>query len=516
MFCIYCGSKLEPGFRFCMNCGKPVEIPAQPVVPAAPQQPVIPEAQELPEPPVTQIPEEAIPVVIPEILPETPVEQEEAFEAEEELSVEDIPVILPEEEAFVEEAAIEEPAAEPVAAAPVFAPQQPYQQPQYQQGYQQPQYQQPYQQPQYQQPQYQQGYQQPQYQQGYQQPQYQQPYQQPQYQQPAEPARAAKEKKAKTKPIKKEKKTAPNRGYGKRRGFFLGLLAWLLCIAIFLLSVPPTALISLRLTTSESGIQRILDSIKLDEVDAATFVVNVEPGEMTALEYFAHEASYRGWDVSADEMEEFIDDSGIKTFIAEQLGGIFADLYSGEDNYELSERDVSKLFKDNADLIEDITGQRLSNSDCNEMAAWLVEDMDMESVSVKVLEEELGEAYKILRFCLSWQMVAIFAAVIFLLALLLWLVNRRSLIRTARDLSIVYLVLGGLLVLACLVPQLLPQVWKDIPTEVGLALSLSAPVLKAQLCVALGVVALGLSQLLLYIVAKVYYRCKYAKPASGE
>lgn len=481
MFCIHCGSKLEPGFRFCMNCGSPVEAPAQPVAPVQPQQPVIPAVEEQAAP-VWEEAAAAVPVIPPEI----PVEEEEAVEAAAETVVEEIPAQEPVLEAPVEEI----PAQEPAPATPVFVPQQ-------------PQYEQPYQQPQYQQP--------------YQQPQYQQPYQQPQYQPPYQPAEEApKDKKAKTKPIKKEKKQAPNRGYGKRRGFFLGLLAWILCIAIFFVSMVPVALVSLRLMTTQRGIEEIIDNMDLEEMDAASFVTNVEPGEMTAMEYFAYEANYRGWNVSAEELEELIEGSGIKTFLAEQVSGILDDVYSGEANYELSVRDVSKLLKDNVDLIEDITGERLTNSQCNEMAALMVEDMDLESLNIEALEEELGDAYKIVRFCLSWWMVAILAGVVFLLALLLWLVNRRSLIRTARDLSIVYLVLGGLLVLICLLPQVLPTVWKDMPPELSLGLTLAEPVLEVELYVSLGVVALGLSQLLLYIISKVYYRCKYAKRASGE
>ena len=482
MFCIHCGSKLEPGFRFCMNCGSPVEAPAQPVAPVQPQQPVIPAVEEQAAP----VWEEAA-AAVPVILPEIPVKEEEAAEAVAEAVVEEIPTQEPAMEASVEEILIQEPVAEavveevpaqePVVAAPVFVPQQ------------------------------------PQYEQPYQQPQYQPAYQQPVYQ-PAE--EAPKGKKAKTKPIKKEKKQAPNRGYGKRRGFFLGLLAWILCIAIFFVSMVPIALVSLRLMTTQRGIEEIVDNMDLEEMDAASFVTNVEPGEMTAIEYFAYEANYRGWNVSAEELKELIEGSGIETFFAEQLSGILDDVYSGESNYELSVRDVSKLLKDNADLIEDITGERLTNSQCNEMAALLVEDIDLESVNVEALEEELGDAYKIVRFCLSWWMVAILAGVVFLLALLLWLVNRRSLIRTARDLSIVYLVLGGLLVLICLLPQVLPTVWKDMPPELSLALTLAEPVLEVELYVSLGVVALGVSQLLLYIISKVYYRCKYAKRASGE
>ena len=513
MFCIHCGSKLEPGFRFCMTCGRPVETPAQPVVPAQPQQPVIPVVEEQ----AAQIWEDVTPGV-PETIPEVPAEEDVAVEpavegipAQEPVAepvVEEIPAQEPVTEPVVEEIPVQEPAQEPaqeepVEAAHVYIPQQPqYQQPVYQQPvYQQPQYQQPvYQQPQYQQPQYQQ-------------PQYQQPV----YQQPYQPAADAPEgKKAKTKPIKKEKKQAPNRGYGKRRGFFLGLLAWILCIAIFFVSMVPIALVSLRFMTSQQGIEEIVDNMDLEEMDAASFVTNVEPGEMTAIEYFAYEANYRGWNVSANELEEMIDESNLKTFFAEQLGGFLGNLYSGEDDHQLTARDVSKFLKDNADLIREITGERLTSSQCNEMAELIVEDLDMESISIKVLEDELGEAYKIVRFCLSWWMVAILAGVVFLLALLLWLVNRRSLIRTARDLSIVYLVLGIVLVLACLIPQILPTLWKDMPTELNMALTLAAPALETELCVALGVVALGLSQLLLYIISKVYYRCKYAKRASGE
>ena len=46
MYCKYCGQKIEDGFRFCMNCGKPVDMPAQtpekigPVIPVAPVVPV--------------------------------------------------------------------------------------------------------------------------------------------------------------------------------------------------------------------------------------------------------------------------------------------------------------------------------------------------------------------------------------------------------------------------------------------------------------------------------------------
>ena len=46
MYCKYCGQKIEDGFRFCMNCGKPVDMPDQapekigPVIPVTPVVPV--------------------------------------------------------------------------------------------------------------------------------------------------------------------------------------------------------------------------------------------------------------------------------------------------------------------------------------------------------------------------------------------------------------------------------------------------------------------------------------------
>ncbi|MBO4280930.1 MAG: zinc-ribbon domain-containing protein [Lachnospiraceae bacterium] len=273
------------------------------------------------------------------------------------------------------------PAAEPVmapvaGAAEAFTPEQPVQQPVYEQPvYQQPAdqaYQQPvdqtYQQPVYQQP-VDQTYQQPVYQQGY--------YQQPVYGQPVYPEQTP----------KKRKKL----GFGRR------ILAFFLCIFLFLLVLLSVVFYGIRESVNADNLKEALvggSDINIAELEVGKFLGDEYEGDSVAeviLDKIPAEQRAMYPELNEENIAKILEEKEVGKLISSTLGDVVS-FYTGEsDKLEIDADRIVDVLSDNSDLIEEYFGKAMTEDDFDEIRSSIEDLNENELKDLESLEDmDLG------------------------------------------------------------------------------------------------------------------------------
>ncbi|MBQ5810682.1 MAG: zinc ribbon domain-containing protein, partial [Clostridia bacterium] len=133
----------------------------------------------------------------------------------------------------------------------------------------------------------------------------------------------------------------------QKGGFGRAFLSVLLCILIFILSVPTMLIGEIRMLTSEDGLKSVVDAISIDKIKIGSAE---QDGEMvSATEALLDLVKKYDDDIIITEKEfnTFIEKSTIKSFVAKKIAAVADDIYTGKDSSEITKKEVIQLLKDN-------------------------------------------------------------------------------------------------------------------------------------------------------------------------
>ena len=455
-FCTHCGAPLREGGKFCTRCGAAVVRMAapQPVAQVVPQPEKQPAPEVIPKPALEVVAEvapevvpETVPEAAPEVIPEAAAEvipetamASPAWNSEE--SADTLPVaeeVLPESEGETI------PILEPVAgfeAAPVSTP-----------------------------------------------------VSAPVYTPPAPVAVA---------PAMEYAGVQANaRREVRPRGAGRTVLAVLLCIVLFMTAVPTLLLQGARSATSHGSVQKYLVTVfeNLDKIPGDILPDLSEPvsdGE----EWILTLANENGVRLTEEKLEKFIEDSAFINGIYDKMSYWAEDIYQNSSNAVIKAKDIEKFLEADQDLIEELFDERLSDHDIENIAETIEETGILEITDVEILTEEEPEAYLVLQTLFSTRTMGILAGIMLVLALLLWVVNRWNLSRTALDLGITLTVAGVLAALPSVVLFAVPDLLaRELPRS-DLIQMLLHQMLQRWLIGSLVVVAVAIVLIILGCVGK--------------
>lgn len=330
----------------------------------------------------------------------------------------------------------------------------------------------------------------------------------------------------------------------------LGLVAFVLCIVMFVVTVAGALVIDLRVMTSEGGIKEILTQLILpakptasDRLSVGMTLTAASPapgtgagtGETEEMSNFLIDAAFDilhqqfGEDIpiTKEQVGSFLEQSTAKDFLAEKISGALDDMINNTSNTTITRDEIMTLAKENKQLIEETFEVTIEDSMLEELEQMLEEEPFFEQLEEKgfadvVIEsvvgggnedaagalEEMQEAVAAFKQVMSviGQITAdstLFAVIgaFVALFLLVFLVNF-SLPKTLSDTGIV-LTFAGLILSA---PNFLFNsgvLYTLLPAEMSGVLSVAGGLLSAVQVVHFSILGAGVALIVLAIVAKI-------------
>lgn len=263
-------------------------------------------------------------------------------------------------------------------------------------------------------------------------------------------------------------KPRPKKGILARRGVGRTILAVLVCILIFVWSFASMAVLNIRLaTTGELGVntlEQALGSVDLTEIPASLVVMDLQDPDLSVAEWIVVQVTnnYQGRvDADPEDLQEFMEDSSVLPFLAEQLRDYLADIYSGTTDSAVTTAEIEALLTADTAVISDIFGEDLTPEDITAIAQAAVDSGALELFSAESLKENNSQVYRIANLALSWYVIGAMGVILLALILLLGAVNR-SVLRTMGDTGITLMVMSAIWGIGGLFVMVLPKVWDSL------------------------------------------------------
>lgn len=241
------------------------------------------------------------------------------------------------------------------------------------------------------------------------------------------------------------------------------VLSCLLSILIFIFATSLLVIVDIREGTDDDKVEEIVDGIDLKNVslfditgNKSGFVGETEYDftNMNAYEYASEFVRYYysgGFEVSPQIVEKFLDQTGLQHRVAETLADCMEDLHEGENDAALTAGDIRDILKRELHVV--LEGGKIPEyiegiedpEYYEEYKMWIQEEAENYIDSVG-LEGEISTAelkrsnsgiYYLVRIGLSYYVVAGLILVILLLGVLLYIVNKRSLVKSFKIFGLV-------------------------------------------------------------------------------
>ena len=238
----------------------------------------------------------------------------------------------------------------------------------------------------------------------------------------------------------------------------LGLVAFALCIVMFVVTIAGTVIVDLRVMTSQGGIQQIITSLLVPAKPSAS-IKTPQPrlsldfeiddsqqnltGPLVDMIYDALKDSMMAeLEMTKEDLSAFLEKSTVDEFLSEKLSGAVDDLLNETSNTTITRQDVMDLIQENKPLLEETLDVEITDDMINDIEESLesVEVFDKleENGFVGILEDAVGDAgmgamtegvsavrqiMSYVRLITSDLAIACIAGVFLLLFGLLWLTN---------------------------------------------------------------------------------------------
>ena len=287
------------------------------------------------------------------------------------------------------------------------------------------------------------------------------------------------------------------RNFYPRRGVWRTLLAIMLCFFIFLWSFAALAVFNVRWTVTGDAFQlcmsAVIDSIDLTLIHASNVISGDEAAGKTLADWTAELISSKYEDpieVTAEQLDTFLDASTIPDFISQKLSDVLRDIYNGTDTASITTTEIEALLTENAPVMQEVFGAQLSQAGIGDLAAALDRMGALNYLNTASLQKNLAPVVYAVQFLLSYWVIGFFSVLALASMILLAVVNKWKMLRTCGDIGISLTVTSGVLILAGLFVMVLPNVWNMI-FPIAMIGTISGTVLTSGLIPSLIVLGVG-------------------------
>lgn len=185
----------------------------------------------------------------------------------------------------------------------------------------------------------------------------------------------------------------------------LGFLSFLLCVALFATTICTCLIASGRVLTSAGNLQQIIQELLVSSESNDTAAIpqksyTVQPlsatvqssGDRSAdmdisdtLLDFVYEAmqAEMGLDlpVTREELNNLIEQSTVKDYLAEKAAGLVSDFIRGEATTAIEPEEIRQLIEENQELIEEVIGSPLPQEYKDQIVTWVEENETVQQLN---------------------------------------------------------------------------------------------------------------------------------------
>lgn len=197
---------------------------------------------------------------------------------------------------------------------------------------------------------------------------------------------------------KKQKKARKPRPVAVR--ILCGFVAFILCIAMFAISLTGVLILNVRTIVSREGITQIITQL----ISGQTVSGPVRPALAVGAGVYMDEyttggdlsGSFVDWIygiimqefgeeliLTKEQVQTFVEESTVKDFVADKVAGLVEDFYSGESKTVITGEEIKELIHENKEILEE-----QFNLEINQEALDIVDAALEESGVLKPMEEE--------------------------------------------------------------------------------------------------------------------------------
>ena len=209
--------------------------------------------------------------------------------------------------------------------------------------------------------------------------------------------------------VKKIKKIKRSRPWPLK--ILLELIAIVLCLTLFVVTIAGALIVDLRVMTSKGGFEKILNQLitsTVSQPEAAAPVptpngsvlllsdtsASVVSDPITDMVYELLQSGL-GDDLplEKEDVRDFINNSTVKDFLADKASGAFDDFFNGPSNTTITKDEIIGLVRDNAPLIKESFGVEITDDQLEELETALEEVPIWEELEQEGLMGFLEENY---------------------------------------------------------------------------------------------------------------------------
>lgn len=235
----------------------------------------------------------------------------------------------------------------------------------------------------------------------------------------------------------------------------------LLSIALFLTSFAAVTIFSVRQTATEESINEILDHVDWSDLMEELYAFDTVTQQTVTIDTYVcnYLQAYANISVTERQLESFLEESDIGSFLAEKIAMYANNIFSDDERFRLTQREIVSLLEDDYDVMYEELGVFISTDVLEQLVASFVNGDFLEQVSVDTLKEEIPELYYVLNIGLSYITLTI---LIVLGLLFIFIMCRNNLSQALCGVGVIFVVLGALFSIPTIIAAWLPDVWENI------------------------------------------------------
>ena len=319
---------------------------------------------------------------------------------------------------------------------------------------------------------------------------------------------AQKEERRREKEAREAARRAPI-GVGRR------IAAILLSVLLFVLALAGTLAAELRIATGADGMKAALEEIDLGSVRIDPFFDDVED-EMTLSQLLSEDLTELGYPIGEKTVTKLLRSSTIKNYLAKQISGVFADIYSGRSRYEYEPEELAEeLTSSKLAKTLDREHIELTEADAKEIAELIDSYGAGEFLNMEEIRDEYPAVYRGLHFGLSTFTLGGVLLMMLLLIGLIFKANKGRAGLSFGDIGGALIFAGAIPGIAGLMAKLLPDLWQSLCMDEALAAQATGAVLFSNWRISLAVFGAGLLLAVLGRLLRGHRRPKEAAPAKA-
>lgn len=268
----------------------------------------------------------------------------------------------------------------------------------------------------------------------------------------------------------------------------------LLSICLFLTSLLALTIYDARNAVKDKNAEKLFKNVSFTNLLNS----NKLNSENDLKNFYDFMSSHYEIEITDEQFDNFINKSTVKGYLASKTSVFCDDIFSGEAELRITNKDVENILEDNSEVVKDIFGVYLSESDSAKIADWIVDDNGVVTISTNKLKDDAPAMYYIIKIGLSYITMAI---LIVLAALVIFFMIRNNLSQATFGIGIVFVVLGALMTIVAILASWITPLWSAICSNsfIGMAIGnlIAINILISAILLAIGIVLIVIRNIVL-------------------